>query len=232
MNLTNFAIIKGNGKISNGTIKYIANIIDTKDEENNEKIRMNILDLKKYQPLLVRAEQKFSSGTLQFKLDLKSKNTGVLLILKANDGTSVLCGPTLTQHKFAIASEDQLGNWKTINISGDLANHNINETVTFKIQIEGSSVKLFVNNIILCETFISIKDSPIEFRLCSDKDFEIYDIEVDKQQPKIFVVMQFSQEYDELYADVIKEVAKEFGYECVRGDEFYSGMIIQMSFMK
>src|SRR5216117_2594 len=99
MNLTNFAIIKGNGEINNGRIKYIASAVES-DAENEEKLKKNILDLKKYQPLSVRGEQKFSSGIIQFKFKIESKNTGVLLILKAQDSKSILCGPTLTEHKF------------------------------------------------------------------------------------------------------------------------------------
>jgi hypothetical protein len=222
MNLTNFAIIKGNGKIENGSIKYKANEVEI-DAENEEKLKRNILDLKKYQPLLVRSDQKFSSGIIQFKSKLKSKNTGILLILRSQDGTPIICGATLTEHKFVIANEDDLGKWKIFSTAGDIANYNLEENLTIKIQIEGSSIKLFVNSVLFCESNNSIKDTPVEFRLCSDKDFEIFDITIDAKQPKIFIVMQFSQEYNELYSDVIQPVVKEFGFECIRGDEFYSG---------
>jgi hypothetical protein len=222
MNITNFAILKGNGKIENGRIKYIANTVES-TPENEEKLEKNILDLKLYQRLVVRSDYKFSSGTIEYKLDLKSKNTGVLIVLKGHDGSSILCGPTLTEHKFAIANADEFGKWKAASIFGDLANYELDTTITIKVEVEGSSIKLFANNIILCETNNSIKHSPIEFNLCSNEDFEIYGIEVKAKQPELFVVMQFSQEYNDLYSDVIQPVAKECGFACIRGDEFYSG---------
>lgn len=38
----------------------------------------------------------------------------------------------------------------------------------------------------------------------------------------IFVVMQFSKEYNELFEDVIKPITEKAGFECIRADEFYT----------
>jgi nucleoside 2-deoxyribosyltransferase len=34
--------------------------------------------------------------------------------------------------------------------------------------------------------------------------------------------MQFSNEYNELFEEVIKPVTEKFGYECIRADEYYT----------
>ncbi len=218
----NYAIIKGNGEISEEKIKYKANLV-SQSAENDELLQKNILDLKRYNQLLVRSNEKFGSGELSFKLKFESKNTGVLLVLKAQDGNSVLCGPTLTEHKFMIANEDLTGNWKASTIAGALANYSENKEVNIKIKVEGSSITLFVNEVILCQANFSIRLSPIEFRMCSDKDFEIYGVQTITKKPKLFVIMQFSKDYNELYTDVIQPIATELELECVRADEFYSG---------
>lgn len=223
MKIKNFAILKGNGEIKDEAIIYKSSEVQ-KTPENEEKLRNNVLDLSKYKILNVRSEKTFKGGTISFKIRAKSKNTGALLVLKAQNGSNVQCGPTLTEHKFAIAKADDGGdNWRATIIVGDILNYDLSSGIEIKVHVEGSSIHLYVENILLCEAQAAIKESPIEFRLCSDADFEIFNVDISETRPKIFVVMQFSKEYDELYSDIIIPVSEAFGYECVRGDEFYSG---------
>jgi hypothetical protein len=49
---------------------------------------------------------------------------------------------------------------------------------------------------------------------------------VKQEQPKIFVVMQFTEPFNELYSDVIVPVVKKAGFKVVRADETYGPGII------
>ena len=51
------------------------------------------------------------------------------------------------------------------------------------------------------------------------KDVIIRDFSINSRIPQAFVVMQFSQTYDELYNEVVKGVCKDFGIESVRADD-------------
>ena len=43
-----------------------------------------------------------------------------------------------------------------------------------------------------------------------------------------FVVMQFTEEFNVLYQDVIRPICESYGYKVVRGDDFYtSGQILE-----
>lgn len=106
--------------------------------------------------------------------------------------------------------------------AGSLSNYKKNTNIEITVEVKGSSIKMFVNKILFCETDISIKDSQVEFQIVSEGEVELNSIELDKEQPKIFVVMQFSEEYNALYSDVIKPVSEEFGYECIRADDYYA----------
>lgn len=58
-------------------------------------------------------------------------------------------------------------------------------------------------------------------------DIEITNFRIDQVRPKVFVIMQFSPPYNELYAEVIKPVCENFGFDVVRADEIYGpGLII------
>lgn len=50
---------------------------------------------------------------------------------------------------------------------------------------------------------------------------------VSPEKPKLFVVMQFTPPYNELYTDVILPLGKKLGFDVLRADEFYGpGLII------
>ncbi len=58
-------------------------------------------------------------------------------------------------------------------------------------------------------------------------DIEISNYSVAAQKPKVFVVMQFENKFDELYFEVIKKICLEFGCEPLHIDEkLGSGLII------
>lgn len=63
---------------------------------------------------------------------------------------------------------------------------------------------------------------------CSNHDeIVIENITIAGGKPRAFVVMQFSDPYDQVYSDVIRRVCEEFGLEAVRADEIYGpGLII------
>jgi hypothetical protein len=54
------------------------------------------------------------------------------------------------------------------------------------------------------------------------------DVRILAEMPQAFVVMQFGEPYDGIYADVIAPVATEMGFEARRADEFHApGIILQ-----
>ena len=51
--------------------------------------------------------------------------------------------------------------------------------------------------------------------------------DVSEEKPKLFVIMQFSAPFNELYSDVILPVGTDAGFAVVRADEIYApGLII------
>ncbi|MDB5148309.1 MAG: hypothetical protein JWQ57_2329 [Mucilaginibacter sp.] len=204
MDIKNFAILSGNTVLKDGTLTY--------------KAKANTAGGETW--ATVRSDKSFSNGTIEFVAKFTSHNSGVNLALSSFSNKKVRVGHSFNSEKFAIKIEDET--WKSLSKAGSLSNYNLNEDIFFKICIEGSLIKLFINNIILCEANLSVKESPIEFSLISDSDFTLHSIKLKESAPKLFVVMQFSNEYNELYEEVIKPVSEKFGYDCIRGDESYT----------
>jgi nucleoside 2-deoxyribosyltransferase len=61
-----------------------------------------------------------------------------------------------------------------------------------------------------------------------DKVIKFRNLEVKAERPLCFTVMQFTEDFNVLYSDVIKPVCEQFGFKVVRGDDLNtSGQILE-----
>jgi hypothetical protein len=215
--ITNIAVIRGNSaKVNNGRIIYTP----SRTEPEHKEVQ-NGNGEKPVDRVMLRSDVRFSSGELEFSLvERESDKTEVIVVFYSTEGHEIHCGYSRRNKTFLICEID--GNrGKTLAEGGNLANYDLDQAVKFQISIKGSQINLFINEICLCSAIISVKDSPVEFLIESIGKFEIHDIIIHAPDSKksAFVVMQFTEEYDDLYEDVIKPVTEQFGYECVRADK-------------
>lgn len=97
-----------------------------------------------------------------------------------------------------------------------------------RVQVQGSNLDLFVNDVKVVSASYRFARGPVNLLLQSNGSVAARQIKVKSQQPICFVVMQFTDEYNALYSDVIRPTCEEFGYKVVRADDFYnSGLIIE-----
>ena len=214
----NLAIISGNSaKVKDGHIQYIPSQVEAKRTEiENTTFGGDRVKL--------RSDIHFNSGELCFILKCKSHETSVMAMLYTIEGKEINCGYSRKYKAFFIDLLEEGRDWKILSSAGKLEDYDLDTEIHFRINVKGSQIQLFINNIFICSANIHIKDSPIEFKMGSADEFEVYNITVKQgSKPSAFVVMQFSKEYNELYDDVIRPVTEKFGYECIRADEYYSG---------
>lgn len=98
-----------------------------------------------------------------------------------------------------------------------------------KVNVFGSRVTLSVDGVKVLSTNLpfNLTQSQVGIYCLDEEDITISNFRVEVEKPKAFVVMQFSEPYNELYTDVIKKITNEFGIEAIRADETYSaGLII------
>ena len=93
----------------------------------------------------------------------------------------------------------------------------------YKLEVEshGSQVRVTLNGVPVLEARLNYNLVKGQSGLwaCSETDVRISDFEVTPESPKLFVIMQFSPRYDELYEEVIETVGEELGFNVIRGDE-------------
>ncbi len=138
--------------------------------------------------------------------------------LKTIDDHDVLIGFNRIRKCYLIATDDG----KLITSGGSLLNTSIEDTYLLQISVIGSRLQLYVNTILICEANITLKEQPIEFHFLGSDEVYIENVSIEKQLRTVFVVMQFTQEYNDLYNQVIIPVIEKYNFKCVRADDIYT----------
>lgn len=211
MKIKNLAVLTGKKTtIKNNVVKYLPTF---EDIDSNDEIS-DLDNAKNAQLADIRTDVNFSQGVVKFKFKAENKLTGVL-ILGENAWNA---GLSYYRESFLIRDL----NSKVSVLNGSFSQFSKNEEISIKFEMFGSNGKLYVNNILFCKSVINVPSLPLTFRILSNGKVTLYDIELESIRPKLFVVMQFSEEYNNLYNDVIKPIAEEVGFECLRADEFHA----------
>ncbi|EKO37448.1 MAG: hypothetical protein B193_3880 [Solidesulfovibrio magneticus str. Maddingley MBC34] len=113
--------------------------------------------------------------------------------------------------------------------TGDGTNLKAGKIYSIEVVKEGSLVSLTVNGIkVVTATLPYVAEkSNIGISTMSRNDIVVHRFEVFSERPKAFVVMQFSDPYNQFYSEIIKDICGKFGIQVKRADEnFGTGMVI------
>lgn len=98
-----------------------------------------------------------------------------------------------------------------------------------EVKLEGSLAVMIVDGVQVVKTIIQggLRPSSPGLYCFSKSDVEIVDFHVVPERPKAFVVMQFTQPFNELWQSVVKPVCENMKIDAKRADDdFGPGMII------
>lgn len=130
---------------------------------------------------------------------------------------------------YVFAIQKRGGEWETIASSGWNQKTLFNQWVDLKIKIFGSKVTMLVNGVEVINSHspVPIQSGQVTVVAQGPGTTKIKDWSLASKQQTAFIVMQFSESYNELYEEIIREVCeKEFKYSCFRADEIYSQRLI------
>jgi len=217
MDKINWLIISGKAELKGNVIKYIPSI------------QKNKLGQDEFVATFVSSNIEFESGEISFKVTLKDKLAICQVILGTDTGSDLNIGTNTNDRLFGITKFDRLANnWELLAGNGSSDNLEVNKEYEVKITVSGSIIRLYINEIQVATCVHEIRQNQIQIAFSSSEEITVKDFKVTKIKPKAFVVMQFSEEYNELYNQVIKPVCEDFGLECERADDYYTtNMIIE-----
>ena len=215
MGISNWLTIQGNILESDGVIKYTgSNLAENGVPKPPEwgTIRSNI---------------PFSNGKISFEVKLHGTQTEFSLAL--GFGISpVLFSLASTSNAYSLRTwNQQTQSLVPMSFTGELKNLMVGEWFSIKLEVQGSEISASINNVPVLSGNANVTKSELTMLFYGLSDIEVRNISVTPVMPIAFTVMQFSKEYNELYANVIQSICNEFGVKAVRADDIYNnGMVI------
>lgn len=119
--------------------------------------------------------------------------------------------------------------WVEYDLSGARGNLRAAEDYQMEVRVGGSRLTLMVNGVTVATANLP---NPLQqvrqagVWCASYGDIHIHDYRVLTEKPRAFVVMQFSDAFNDVYASVIKNICGEFGIDALRADEMYGPGVI------
>jgi hypothetical protein len=207
----NWIVTSGKAEIKDNEIKYKSETF--KNQLGKEEILSSI----------VKSSVDFDNGEISFKISTKSQFGRCQVIFNYDESPMILVGLNVGTNLYGITKFNQTtNNFEPLSGTGIPETFQTKTEHLIKIKVSGSIIELFIDNVLVCSAFEQIKTSQVTFFFSSDNDIAVKDIVITTRKPKAFIVMQFTEEYNHLYTEVIKPVVEEYGFECERADEAHT----------
>lgn len=191
----------------------------------------------------ILSDFEFMEGTIRFEVKLltpEQKARELINQKKLNNFFGLLInneefsdGEKLTQIGISDANymfeikEWNRTTWNYLKLAGNGENLEYDASYKIEVNVKGSNISMKVNNVLVANINLkSVVNSYIGFSFYGPSEVIVSNIEVSSKIPEVFVVMQFSDEFDVLYHDVIKKVCKDNNLSAVRADDIYTTNMI------
>lgn len=207
----NWIPIFGDCKIDNGVLRYSAKIIDSGPSVGQAQI------------CVMKSNLEFENGSITFRAVIKDPASQVQIGFNQGNGSvpEVYAGLNTGGSAYGVATfhNNQWENFTTVGF-GTSPPQNID--ILIKVTVTGSDLNLFVNGVHALKGNYSVRRGQICFLLSGKEDLEVELVSVEKSESIAFVVMQFTNEFDDLYREVIEPTCTKFGLKSVRADDIYN----------
>jgi hypothetical protein len=173
---------------------------------------------------VLRSDIEFEKGEVELNFILESPDSRLQVMLPGGDselfaGLNVLGLP----YGFAVF---RAGAYEPKGGAGQGVILPTHSTYQLKIAVDGANVSLYLNGVNVASTTYQTARGQLGLFFSGSCKIAVTNFKATSRQPICFVVMQFTEEFDALYREVIKPSCERFGYKVVRADEFYTSSMI------
>jgi hypothetical protein len=172
----------------------------------------------------------FSEGTIKVLINLSEDTEGrVLLGYRSPDQPYWTVGLGGYGSAYVLSEYDPGVGWRARSGLGSQTNLVGGKDYEIEVKLEGQRVQLTVDTVRVLDYVLEQPMAPGQAGVFAwgKGRLKFSEMRVKKSRATIFVVMQFSEPYKQLYSEVIRPVAGEFGLEAYHvGDVFGPGMIL------
>jgi len=201
-----------------GSVKYKNNQIQYLPEKSEQIQDINA----PIQYAQIKCSSYFEQGEIEFTIDIEEVNQNLFVILNHGETFQYFIGIS-PEGYFAI----QMFNGAiTTNLSATHYGSITKGEYHIKIELIGSNLILFVNDIKVCSANCSINTCQPVLSFQGNTPTIIKNFKITSKKQTAFVIMQFTSEFDTLYNEVIKPTIESYNIECIRGDNIYTNGLI------
>lgn len=175
---------------------------------------------------VVRSNIEFEQGTVELQVWLPDSESRCQIGLSSGQQVELYAGLNTLGAPYGFAALKN-GQWEPIVGAGHGSVIKAEQWHNLKLHVQGSNLDLYFNNVKVVSTSYAVSRGPVSLLLQSNGRVSVHDIRTATQEPVCFVVMQFTEEFNALYNEVIRPTCEKFGYKVIRADDFYTaGSII------
>lgn len=164
---------------------------------------------------LARSNVEFEQGVVELQGYLPTSDSSCQIGFSSGTQAELFAGLNVlgAPYGFAVLANNK---WEPLSLSGQGSRLIAGRTYDIKVSIQGSNLELFVDGVMVVAATYRIARGALSLLLQSSGSVAASNFRVKTQQPVCFVVMQFTDEYNALYSEVIKPTCEEFKYKVVR----------------
>lgn len=212
----NWISIHGKVDVEDGKLTYVPSAVNENDAPNQ------------FPFALVKSNINFENGIIKFEVILTNRETKCQLVLNHGQASEVYTGLNIGPVPYGI-TVFRNGRWDSgAALAGGGSELPIGKPIKIQIRVIGSKVDLYISDVNVCTYSENIQERQVAIFFGGAHTAIVQNIEINARKPECFVVMQFTNEYNELYEEVIKPTCENFGFRVLRADENYtSGLIIE-----
>jgi hypothetical protein len=215
----------GKFDINTKDIKFFGSPTKYKDQQTGEERTGSTVGQ-------IMCDQYFGAGKISCTVKLSDvddrTSCEIIFYSDSESGDYLSAGITAAVGMFSIKSyiNKKLEIYKQ---TGSNENLRSQKNYTLSIVFKGSQIRLLADDVeVLTHNLpFTLKQSQVGLFCFSQSDIEIKDFSVDAEKPKAFMIMQFTDQYNELYKEVIKEVCgDDFDLDIIKADEIYGPGVV------
>jgi len=160
----------------------------------------------------------FENGEIHFVISLVNPLSGCQIIFNQGLIPTIQVGLNYNGYPYGIGLY-QNNAWENLSVSGIGAILTEARDYDIRVVVKGSFITLFVDDVQTCSALSLVEKSQIAFYFTGDSEVNVSNITIKKYAPKAFIIMQYTEEYNELFKEVIQPVCEEHGLEAIRADD-------------
>lgn len=207
--------IVGNCQVVRGVIKYTPVLITEGENKGSPTVA------------LMKSDQMFESGTITVRARINDPDGKVQIGLSNGHAVEIFAGLNIGSAAYGIATYSN-NQWENFRTAAYGVAPPVGRDILIKVAVAGSQITMWVDGVEVVRGTYPVRRAQLTILLRGEKSAEAELLSVESAQNVAFVVMQFTNEFNSLYQDVITPVCRSFGFTPVRADDIYNnGLIVE-----